>query len=363
MDDLKYWLGFSLIPHIGSKRLLHLHQTFGNLADAWQASAHELAAAGLGEQAVSTLCIQRSQIDLNIEWAKVEKSGAWLLPYADERYPPLLKELDDAPALLYVRGRLTPDDLLALSVVGTRKATKYGCDVAYELSRKLVQQRITIVSGLAQGIDSAAHRGALDGAGRTIAVMGCGVDVVYPREHAQLMQRILANGAIISEFPIGTQPIAANFPRRNRILSGLALGVLVVEAPDHSGALITAALAAEQGREVFAVPGNIFNPMGRGSNRLIQQGAKLVIDAEDILEELNVAHDNRQTRVRTEYIAPSNDAEAGLLEVLEADPIHVDDLARICGLPIAEVTSTLTILELKGLAQMVGHMQYCRVYK
>lgn len=358
MNELNFWLGFSLIPNIGSKRLLRLYEWFGSLASAWNASITDLQTAGLSQNAAIRLDQDRSKINLDAEMEKVDKAGAWLLTIHDERYPSLLAEISDAPALLYVRGRLTPEDSRALSVVGTRKATKYGKDVAFDLSHRLARQGITIISGLAHGIDSAAHQGALKAGGRTIAVMGCGVDIVYPRENAALMQRIVANGAIISEFPIGTQPIAANFPRRNRILSGLALGVLVVEAPERSGALITAGLAAEQGRDVFAVPANIFNTMGTGTNRLIQEGAKLVMDAADILDELNLTHDRRDTRVRTETVIPSNDAEACLLNHLNADPIHIDDLVRLSGLPTAEVSSTLTILELKGLAQMVGHMQY-----
>ena len=314
--------------------------------------------SGLEESVMAILLTTRAKISLDAEMAKIEKAGAWLLTLNDEDYPNTLKAIDDAPAVLYIRGALTPTDDLALSVVGTRKATQYGRDVAHDLCKRLAQHGITIISGMAQGIDSAAHLGALAGGGRTIAILGCGVDVVYPRENRDLAQKIIANGALVSEFPIGTQPIPTNFPRRNRIVSGMALGVLVIEAPEGSGALITAELAAEQGREVFAVPGNILNPMSRGANRLIQDGAKLVMQAEDILNELSVAYTNTQTREKTEQIIPANATEAAILQVLNADPVHIDDLARLSGLPISELSSTLTILELKGLAQMVGHMQY-----
>jgi DNA processing protein len=363
LDDQKYWLAFSLVPLIGTKRILQLKNHFGDLATAWKAPEHALIGAQLGEQAIDNIVTRRREIDPDRELTKVHAAQAHLLTLNDPEYPRILKEIDSPPSVLYVRGKLDSKDDLALSVVGTRKATKYGRDVAYSLSRELAQQTITIISGMALGVDSAAHNGALDAGGRTIAIFGCGIDLIYPRENRELAQRIVDNGAIISEFPIGTQPVATNFPRRNRILSGLALGVLVVEAPENSGALITASFAADQGREVFAVPSNIFNRMGRGANRLIQDGAKLVMDVNDILNELNIVHENVQIRERTESVVPSNSAEMQLLEHLNADPIHIDDLARLCDLPIAQVSSTLTILELKGVAQMVGHMQYSRVYR
>jgi DNA processing protein len=363
LNDQKYWLGFSLVPGIGPKRLLRLNKFFGNLESAWTASQSALSEAGLDGQAAANFLQNRARIDLDVEAEKVRRANARIITLVDEHYPALLRQLDDAPPILYVRGTLAATDNLALSIVGTRKATRYGRDVSYNLAKHLVQQGITVISGLAHGVDGAAHRGAIDGGGRTIAVMGCGVDVVYPRGHKDLMKKVAESGAVISEFPIGAQPIASNFPRRNRIVSGLALGVLVTEAPINSGALITAGLAADQGREVFAVPANIYNPMGQGTNQLIQEGAKLVMTVEDILDELNIAHDVVQTRLVTEQVVPASDAEKCVLEYLDTDPIHIDDLVKLCGLPVAEVSSTLTILELKGVAQMVGHMQYSRVVK
>lgn len=363
MSDHKYWLGFSLIPSIGIKRILKLHNWFGSLADAWQAKESDLHRAGLEEKPTQHLLNHRQKINLNAEMEKVERVKASLITMLDVNYPELLKEIDSPPAVLYVRGTLSPADRLSISVVGTRKATKYGKDAAYDLSHQLAQHGVTIISGMAHGVDAAAHQGAINGGGRTIAVMGCGVDVIYPRDHEELARKITQNGAIISEFPIGTQPVASNFPRRNRILSGMSLGVMVVEAPESSGALITASQAGEQGREVFAVPGNVYSLNSRGANRLIQDGAKLVMSPEDVLDEINVAHENINTRVRTEAIAPSNSIEAQLIEYLHADPIHIDDLVRLSGLSIIDVSSTLTILELKGLAQMVGHMQYSLVNK
>jgi DNA processing protein len=359
VSDQKYWLGFSLVPEIGPKRLARLLQTFGDLAAAWGASERQLLQAGLEKQPTANLLHTRQHLDLDAEVAKVERVGARLVTLIDEDYPALMRQLPDSPTVLYERGQLLPEDYRALSVVGTRKATTYGRDAAYYLSKQLAGQGITIVSGLAQGIDTAAHRGALEGGGRTLAVLGCGIDRVYPPENQKLAAEIAGHGAIISEFPIGAVPEARNFPRRNRVISGLALGVLIVEAPEKSGALITASVAAEQGREVFAIPGNIFNPMSNGTNRLIQDGAKLVLAVNDILDELHIAHGAVQTRAVAQRIAPANEAEASLLEHLGVDPLHIDDLVRLCGLPVPLVNSTLTILELKGLARMVGNMQYC----
>ncbi len=363
MSDKKYWLGFSLVPEIGPKRLAHLRKSFGDLGEAWSASETHLRQCGLEKEPLGNLLRVRQQLNLDAEIEKVKKCGAWLLTADDEAYPPLLRTISDAPVLLYIRGTLSTQDNLALGIVGTRKATAYGREAAYELSRQLAANGITVISGLAHGVDTAAHQGALNATGRTIAVTGSGIDQVYPRDNLELAREITHHGALISEFPIGTRPEARNFPRRNRVISGLSLGILVVEAPEASGALITATMAAEQGREVFAVPGNIFNLSSRGTNRLIQDGAKLVTKVEDVLEELHIVRDNVRTKETAERIAPANDVEAHLLNNLSADPLHVDELARLCKLPIATVTSTLTLLELKGLAQKVAPMQYSLIYR
>lgn len=361
MGDHKFWLGFSLVPEIGIKRITLLKNAFGSLANAWGANAEELSHAGLEPSPTASLLRMRKQLDLDAELAKIERVGAWLLTLDDERYPVLLSEQPDAPPVLYIRGTLTTADDQALSMVGTRKATTYGRDAAHFLAKNLVKHGVTVISGLAHGIDTAAHRGALEGGGRTLAVLGCGIDKIYPNDNAKLAHSIIEQGALISEFPIGTPPESRNFPRRNRVISGLSLGVLVVEAPEKSGAMITASVAAEQGREVFAIPGNIFSPASAGTNRLIQDGAKLVITVNDVLNELNITRNAYETRVAAEKIAPSSELEEDILEHLGLDPIHVDELVRLSGLPVATISSTLTILELKGLARSVGHMQYCLV--
>lgn len=358
MSDQRCWLGFSLVSGIGTKRIDQLIRHFHTLEAAWNAPESELLRAGLDKKTAANVLAARSKIDLDAEMVKVRKAGAWLLTLADEHYPTHLKVLPDAPIVLYIRGSFTDADNFALSIVGTRSATKYGRDVAYDFAKQISKQGITIISGMAHGIDSAAHRGALDSGQRTIAVMGCGIDTIYPRENAELARQIVENGAIISEFPVGTHPDKRNFPRRNRIISGLGLGVLIVEAPENSGAMITASAALDQGREVFAVPGNIYSPASWGTHRLIQDGAKLVMGVGDILDELNIAHNTAQTRIKTQAIVPTNPVEAAVLGHLSAEPIHVDELARLTNLPAAAVSSTLLVLELKGLVQQMGPMRY-----
>ncbi len=361
MDERKYWLGFSLVPGIGPKRLLALTRAFGSLRAAWTADELHLRDARLDGETTTNLLRTRAQLDLDAEMGKIERAGASLLTPEDAGYPALLKHLPDPPLALYVRGALTTQDELALAIVGTRKATTYGRDSAAFFARQLAQQGVTIVSGLAHGIDGAAHRAALDAGGRTIAVLGCGIDRVYPSDHAELARQIARQGAVISEFPIGSKPEAHHFPRRNRIISGLSLGVLVAEAPEQSGAMITATMAAEQGREVFAVPGSIFSTAHGGTNRLIQDGAKLVMTVEDILDELNIAHNKVEARVLTKQIAPAGAQEAGLLRYFGAEPLPIDELVRQSGLPTAEVLSTLTLLELQGYVEDDGRGNYRRL--
>ena len=363
MSATRFWLGFSLIPGIGAKRIQTLRHRFGSLQEAWNASETELTQAEIGAGAVKRIIQFRSTIDVDREIARVYSLELDILTLQDPGYPRLLREIDSPPPVLYVKGLMVAQDQTAISVVGTRNPTKYGREVARAMARELALHEFTIVSGLALGIDCIAHKGALDSDGRTIGVLGCGLDIMYPRENTELAHQIVENGALLSEFPLVRQPVGANFPRRNRIVSGLSLGTLVIEAPENSGALITAGHAADQGREVFAVPGNIFNRASVGTNRLIQDGAKLVTGAGDILEELQIAQENYQTHVRTEQFVTSNAIEAKVYDQLTADPIHIDELADICRLSIAELTAALTILELKGVAQMHSHMQYSRVYR
>lgn len=355
-----HYLLFSLVPEIGSRRLMRLVQAFGTAVEAWQASESALQSAGLERRPLEQLLHARKQLNAEVEWEKVQRAGARVITLRDDEYPPSLRSLGDAPPVLYIKGTLLPDDQRAIGIVGTRKATPYGRDIAAQFSKVLASHRVAVISGLAHGIDAAAHRGALEGHGRTIAVLGNGIDTVYPPDHRELAKAITGQGALITEFPIGAKPEARHFPRRNRLISGLALGILVVEAPLQSGALITADFAIEQGREVFAVPGSIHSHASSGTNRLIQEGAKLVTSVEDILEELNIAHEKRQTHQVAREVSPDSPLEAEILKHLSADPLHIDDLVRLAGLPVSTVNSMLTILELKGAVRAVGSHSYSR---
>jgi DNA processing protein len=354
--DIKYWVGFSLIPRIGRVKLSLLESHFGDLKSAWQASPGELKKAGLDKGSANAVNYWRDRISLDTEMEKLERYGVKVVTFHDPDYPARLKEIYDYPPVLYIRGKLLPQDEWCLAVVGTRRSTVYGRQAAEEITTDLARNKITIVSGLARGIDSVAHQSALKAGGRTIAIAGCGLDIVYPAENAALARDIIKQGALISEFPLGTRPKADNFPRRNRILSGLSLGVLVVEADETSGAMITAHLALEQNREVFAVPGSILSPASRGTNRLIQEGAKLVRGYTDILEELNLTAVAQQMEL-TELL-PTSETETLLLKELSAEPTHIDEVCRSSGLPVATVSGTLAMMELKGLVKQTGTMNY-----
>jgi DNA processing protein len=258
--------------------------------------------------------------------------------------------------VLYIRGKLLPKDDAYLAVVGTRKPTTYGRQVTEEIVADLVRSKITIVSGLARGIDSIAHRTTLDNSGKTIAVFASGLDIVYPADNAKLAQAIMEHGALISEYPLGVRPKADNFPQRNRIMSGLSLGVLVIEAGERSGALITAHQAVEQNRDVFAIPGSFLSPNSKGTNHLIQEGAKLVCNCNDILEELNLTTVVQQLEIK-EFL-PASEEESKVLKQLTSEPSHIDEICRRSGLATPEVSSTLAMLELKGIAKQVGNMNY-----
>ncbi|MFC1959264.1 DNA-processing protein DprA [Chloroflexota bacterium] len=353
-----YWIGFNHVAGVGPQRLKMLRQYFPTLEAAWHASASDLRQAGLDRRTIANLQEARRTLDPHQLQNEIDNMGASTLTWDDLDYPPVLQELPDAPPVLYVRGSLAPADNWAIAIVGTRKATTYGRDTAYQLAQGLVAAGLTIVSGLALGIDAAAHQGALEAGGRTIAVLPCGINKLYPPEHRQLAQQIIKQGALLTEFPPGTKAERKNFAPRNRIISGLSLGVIVVEAPNKSGALLTADSAAEQGREVFAVPGQTTSSGSKGSNRLIQDGAKLVMSVDDVLNELNLTRGTTQTRQEVQQIAPENEQERILLALISIEPYHIDDLCRKTDLPVATVSSTLALMELKGMVRQVGHMQY-----
>lgn len=356
MDDTHYYLGFNLVPGIGPARLDRLIAFFGSLEEAWHAEPSDLMMAGLDGRTVDALLAVRRTRDLEVDVERATSAGIRLISRDDPAYPSLLRQLVNGPPLIYVRGTLTDNDRWALAVVGTRQASNYGRDVTRKLVTDLASAGVTIVSGLALGIDAVAHQAALEAGGRTLAVLGSAVDQVFPMTNRPIADAIRGQGAIISEYPIGTPPAPANYPPRNRIISGLSLGVLVVEAPARSGALITVQFALEQGRDVFAVPGSIFSPKSDGPHRLIRDGAMLVTRADEILDALNMQNVAEQQAVSA--MMPETAEEIALLRLVEAEPRHIDAISRDSTLAPPVVSATLAMLELKGLVKQVGGMQY-----
>lgn len=356
MDDLAFWVGFNRVIGIGPARLRALLDYFGDARTAWHGDPAELQEVGLDRRSLANLLAARKSLDLDQEMERLEQAGITVLTWEAEDYPLNLRNIYDAPPVLYVKGELLPEDDWAVAVVGTRQASVYGKEATRRLAGDLARNGVTIVSGLASGIDSVAHQAALDAGGRTLAVLGSSVDIIYPEHNRRLAEVIQEHGALISEYPLSTAPERSNFPPRNRIISGLSLGAIIVEAGARSGALITADFALEQGREVFAVPGSIFQRSCEGSNRLIQDGAKPVLSVQDVLEELNLAQISQQAEVRA--AVPTTPLEDTVLALLSGEPTHVDEVGREAELPAATVASTLALLELKGLARQVGGMSY-----
>ena len=365
MDDvrtngLEWWVAFHRISRLGSVRFGLLERAFPSLEEAWKADGSALRAAGLDAATVDLVVSQRHEIDPQGELERLHEAGVRAIPRFHSAYPSRLREIADPPPVIYVRGTLSPQDEWALALVGTRRATAYGRQAGGELARDLATNGVTVVSGLARGIDTIAHRAALDAGGRTIAVLANGLDTVYPPENRGLASEIAEAGALISDYPLGTKPRAEFFPRRNRIMSGVSLGTLVVEGDVKSGAMITARFAAEQNREVFAVPGSIFAPQSRGPLSLIRDGATPVASVEHVLEALNLTMIGAQMDFgRT--APPASEDERALMEVLTREPRHVDEVVRDSGLAAARVSATLALLELKGQVRDLGGMQYVRV--
>lgn len=352
------WLALRGIPGVGPVLFHRLVQAFGDPTRVFQTSLKELrgvrgASAALAQAIVAFRDWDRVEAHLS----RLAAFGANMLTLDDPGYPGRLKEIPFPPPLIFTKGEIKPEDSLSLAMVGTRGASYYGLKASRGLARELARRGVTVVSGLARGIDTAAHQGALEEGGRTLAVLGCGLDVVYPTENRELYTRIPEQGALVTEYPLGTPPEAHNFPRRNRLISGLALGVLVVEAGAKSGANITAQCALEQGREVLAVPGPITAPTSLGPHRLIQQGAKLVQSVEDILAELPGEAPPMQTAAGRVPKAPAKPrpvlfrVDDPLLPFLGAEPLQLEELVQASRLSVPEVMSRLTVLELQGLVR------------
>ncbi len=357
--DKRYWVGFNLVKGIGAVRLQALRNHFGDLSIAWQAPLDALQAAGLGPKLAERVIKIRASLNLEKYMSRLGAQGIQILTWDDELYPRRLKEIDQPPPVLYMRGELKPEDFWSVAIVGTRRVSAYGRQVADELAMFLANHGITVISGLARGVDAIAHQAALKGGGRTIAVLGCGVDRIYPPENTHLAEKMITSGAILSDYAPGTPPDASNFPPRNRIISGLSMATVVVEAGQTSGALITAQFAADQGREVFAVPGNILAPQSKGTNKLIADGAHPLLSVQDLLDVLDLRRVTEQRQVQK--ILPGNETEKKLLSVLTHEPLHMDDIRNLTGLPIERVSATLVMMELKGLVRQVGGMNYVAV--
>jgi len=360
LDELAYWVAFSRILGIGPVRFKLLLDYFHeDVAAAWKADRKELAQAGLDAKTIDSFLKQRTTSKPQQELEKLERLRIRVLTLKDKDYPDLLKELINAPPVLYIAGTFKKEeDRFALGIVGTRKVSSYGRQVTEQFARELAEGKVTVVSGLAHGIDTIAHTATLDAGGRTLAVLASGLDTIYPADNLGLARRIVESGqgALITEFPLGIKPDGRNFPARNRIISGLSQGILVTEAPKQSGALITANFALEQGRDVFGVPNSIYSPGSVGVNKLIQDGAHLVTNVQDILMVLNLFLVPQHIEIQAAL--PDNSEERTLLALLSHDPLHIDELIRLSGLPTTIVSSTLMVMELKGMIRQFGGMQY-----
>lgn len=367
-NSLYYWLALKRIPGLGPTGCLRLLQTFGSPEGIFKAGPEQLAAVeGIRRTTAAAVSGFKKDDGIEKELDALEKAGIGILTFLDPHYPPLLKKIHDPPPFLYYKGHPSPRDAASLALVGSRSASAYGIRTTERLAQGLAQRGLTIVSGLAQGIDAAAHEGALRARGRTVAVLGSGLDVIYPRENEKLFQRLVEKGMVISEFPLGTLPERQHFPIRNRIISGMSLGVVVVEAGQRSGSLITAALALEQGREVFAVPGNVESLKSSGTHRLIKQGAKLVEHIQDILDEIHLPGEtndpgqDESPGIVTQLPVGLTPEEKQIYALLEGRTLHADEIVRLSGLGISSVLVLLLQMELKGLVkQWPGKFFSCR---
>lgn len=359
MTDREAYIALNMIEGIGPIKVRSLVDALGSPQAVFSPEFSDLRMVkGIGEKLSESILSQRTQVDPQAETEKAAALGIRIITPADDEYPAALRTIHDPPLALYVRGELLPKDRHALAIVGSRQCTSYGLSTADRLAYQLAQTGFTVVSGLARGIDTSAHEGALKGRGRTIAVLGAAIDQLYPPENAALTDAIAGSGAVVSEYPLGRQADRQTFPYRNRIISGLSMGIIVVEAGFKSGSLHTSDSAMEQGRSVFAVPGRIDSPASKGTNRLIKNGAKLVDNVEDILEEFELLVPPGQfekpegtSSARPEV--PLSGDEQMLVKALWEEALDVDSLARAAGLPSARVSALLIGLEMKRIVKML----------
>ncbi len=353
----KYWLALSMIEGIGPIRINKLINHFGDPLSIWKADKHQLRKVDGFYKLADVIIKERKRININKILQRLKKLNISYLCLNDPEYPQILKKIYDPPPVLYYKGNYQFNHP-CIAIVGSRRCTSYGRKIARALAYKLVQRNITVVSGMARGIDTCGHQGALKGNASTIAVLGSGLDYIYPPENRKLYKKIQEKGLVITEFPPGVEPKPENFPRRNRIISGLSQGVIVVEAAARSGSLITADLALEQGREVFAIPGNIDKNSSKGTNNLIKKGAKIVTCIEDILEELFLDTECKSKKNKIRY-PTLNKKEEKIIKILQKnDLLDIDKIVEISGLGVAEVNSLLLKLELKDLIKREAGKKY-----
>lgn len=361
VNHIQYLLALHSINGLGPVRLKALLEYFQDPKLAWQAHHKEILELGIPKNVVDSLTEIRQKLDPEGYAQKIKDSGISWLTIFDENYPKHLKEIYDPPIVLYYKGEILPVDEQAVAVVGTRKITSYGRLVTGKLTQGLVESGLTIVSGLARGVDTKAHQTALENHGRTLAVLGGGLNKIFPAENYRLAQEITdGGGAVLSEFPPDHPPLPGNFPARNRIISGLSLAVLITEASEDSGSLITAKLALEQGREVFAVPGPITSELSKGPASLIKQGARLVTDAEEIIEELGLKR-IKQQKFRVRDSVKLTELEQKVIECITNEGKHIDEISRSLNLPIATVSATLIKMEIAGLVENLGGGNYTKI--
>lgn len=362
-SDRELLIGLNMIPQLTPRRTGRLFRRFESFRAVWEASSAKLAEVFASSVIGEAIASGRDEAAIDQELTAAEEQGIRILTLVDSEYPPLLREIDDPPLVLYVRGETAFDPARSIAVVGTRRSTRYASLVAARLASQLALKGITVVSGLAAGTDAAAHQGVLDVAGKTIAVMGCGVDRVYPKRNQEIYDGIVETGSVVSEFPLGTRPAKWTFPQRNRIISGLSRGVVVVQAPERSGALITARLALEQGRDVFAVPGNITNRTSAGTNRIIRDGAKLVMSVDDILDEYPDLLQLKKIAVDEEESSEESklgETEQRVFDLVGLEPVHVDDIIGRADLSPTEASHILLLLQLEGLIEEVEGGRFVR---
>lgn len=360
---MKYLNALNKIDGMGPKKMKVLMNFFGSGTKIWQASLPELCQTGISENFCQKIIEKRQTIDPDQEWEKILKENLFLATMEDENYPQLLKEIPDCPYLLYMKGDLSCLKMPLVAIVGSRKLTSYGSQVARSISKEIALREICVVSGLAFGIDACAHKGALDCSGKTIAVLGTALDNITPHSNFSLAQEILRSGGLlISEFPLEAQVAKFSFPMRNRIMAGMSSGTLVIEAAEKSGSLITANLALDYNREVFAVPGPITSPQSAGTNMLIKEGAKLVTNADDVLQELKFGKPAKKAEQEEKSCQITlNENEEKIYRQLSHESCHIDIIARLTKLDTSTVSSVLAILEIKGVVKNIGGQNYIRL--